>query len=208
VLGALLNNNSQPLALLQAGLGSFAGGRLADKEFPLSSNLDQANLLAPLTRNLLGLDQRAIPDELNGPLYSWLNYNELRPPGQLRPDGTPFYDPADKVTDIDELARSLAEQPLPFTENYFPTRLFTDFYQPNAPQITDHMKHPNGIAANPTVTVVAGNGLSAANNSAPQGNTVTIPGYHHMDVVTAAQRQNNGQPEIVSTTLAEFAASL
>ncbi len=36
---------------------------------------------------------------------------------------------------------------------------------------------------------------------------VIVPGYHHLDVLTAAPAQNNGKPEMVSTNLAQFVAS-
>ncbi len=32
----------------------------------------------------------------------------------------------------------------------------------------------------------------------------TRAGYHHLDVLTAARTQNNGKPEIVSTSLVDF----
>ena len=35
---------------------------------------------------------------------------------------------------------------------------------------------------------------------------LTVPGYNHLDVLTAAARQNSGAPEPVSTALATGAA--
>ena len=35
--------------------------------------------------------------------------------------------------------------------------------------------------------------------------SVTLPGYNHLDVVTAARRQNDGRPEPTWKALANFA---
>jgi hypothetical protein len=37
---------------------------------------------------------------------------------------------------------------------------------------------------------------------------VVAPGYNHLDVLTAAAQQTNGQPEISSSTLALFMGQL
>jgi hypothetical protein len=37
---------------------------------------------------------------------------------------------------------------------------------------------------------------------------VVAPGYNHLDVVTAAWRQNNGQPELTSATLADWMSQI
>jgi hypothetical protein len=36
---------------------------------------------------------------------------------------------------------------------------------------------------------------------------VFLPGYNHLDALTANARQNNGEPEAVSTNLAGFAVT-
>jgi hypothetical protein len=95
--------------------------------------------------------------------------------------------------------------PLDFTEQYFPTKLVTDIYQAGSPQISRQVAHPDGIAANPTINLLGGEGLVVGNGATPSGVTVVAPGYHHLDVLTAAPIQNSGQPEVVSTSLAAFA---
>ncbi len=201
-LGALLSNNSQPLAFLEAGLGFFSGGPVADKSVPLDR--DTATALGPVTSSFLGPDRLGFPTQPStpghpGPLYTWQPYNHLDP-SMAR-----YATPGTEVTDIAELARSLAEQPVPFTEDYFPTRLATDPMNAGSPQIAAHLRYPNGIAAHPVLTVLAGRGLVLASGNRPTGDVVIAPGYHHLDVVTAAAQQNNGLPEPVSTALADFA---
>jgi hypothetical protein len=208
-LGALLDDNSMPLAFLESSDGFFDGGGIADKDFPLSSDTINNPSLKGLT-GLFGTDPMAIPDQPAGPLYTWRNFDQIGAPGApvyVDGDGQPYTTAAQEVTDIHELARSLGEQPLDFTEWYFPTKLVTDIDQASAPQIADHLKYPDGITANPTINLLGGSGLVVHNGLPTVGVNVVAPGYHHLDVLTAAPNQNNGQPEPVSTNLAQFAGA-
>ena len=206
VLGALLGNTSQPLAFLQSSPGFFDGGPVADKDFPLPHDLAHSPALKPLTATVVGPDALAIPAIPGGPLYRWRNFDRMDASIPADRTGRPYATPATEVTDIHELARSLAEQPLPFTDDYFPAKLATDVNMPDSPQIATHLRHPNGIAANPTLDLLGGSGLVVASGALPPGRVVIAPGYHHLDVLTAAAHQNDGRPEIISTALAEFAA--
>ena len=195
-LGALLDDNSQPLAFLESSVGFFDGGPVAEKEFPVPADLRDSPVLAPLT-GALSQERLAIPTVPRGPLYTWRNYDAV---------GTgPFTAPGKEVTDLAELARSLAEQPLDFTEQYFPLKLVTDIQQASAPQIQQHVRYPSGVTAHPTINLLAGDGLVVPNGLPEHGENVIAPGYQHLDVVTAAPVQNDGAPEPVSTALARFA---
>ncbi len=162
-LGGLLDDNSEPLAFMQASVGFWDGGKIVDKEFPAPNNLDEIGL-GGLAR-LLGKDKKAIPDEPNGPLFTWRNYDRVGAPDDpvyKSKDGTPFTSAGKEVTDIAELARSLSEHPLDFTEHYFPTKLITDIALASAPGLADGAVHEGGIAANPVLNLEAGDGLGAA----------------------------------------------
>jgi len=196
VLGALMDNNSEPLAFLQSSVGFFAGGPVGAKNFPVPNDIAQVPVLSSIA-NLFGPDPKAIPTEPSGPLYTWENYNQITP--------NAFTTPAQEVTDIAELARSFAEQPLGFTEEYFPTKLVTDIDQADSPQIAGNLAFPNGITANPVINLLGGSGLVVASGHLPPGQTVIAPGYHHLDVLTAAPIQNDGLPDPISTSLATFA---
>ena len=208
VLGSLLDDNSQPLSFMTASAGFFDGGRIADKTFPVPNDVARDPALGPLA-GLLGTRPMAIPDEPRGPLYTWRNYDRIGAPDDpayRTSDGRLFSTPAEEVTDLQQLARSFAEHPLDFTEQYFPTRLVTDIQLGTAPQIKGFVAHPAGLTARPVVTLLAGNGLLAGRTLPPEFNVVIAPGYEHLDVLTAAPAQNSGRPEIVSTSLARFAA--
>jgi hypothetical protein len=208
VLGSLLDDNSQPLSFMTASAGFFDGGRIADKTFPVPNDVARDPALGPLA-GLLGTRPMAIPDEPRGPLYTWRNYDRIGAPDDpayRTSDGRLFSTPAEEVTDLQQLARSFAEHPLDFTEQYFPTRLVTDIQLGTAPQIKGFVAHPAGLTARPVITLLAGNGLLAGRTLPPEFNVVIAPGYEHLDVLTAAPAQNSGRPEIVSTSLARFAA--
>ncbi|NUP42297.1 MAG: hypothetical protein HOY76_36030 [Streptomyces sp.] len=200
VLGALLDDNSVPLAFLQSSVGFFDGGPIADKNFPAANGGSQQP-------GLFGVEYKAIPAQPHGPLYTWRNYDRVGAaddPGHRSADGTPFTDAGKEVTDMGELARCLAKQPLDFTEQYFPTKLVTDLELASSPQVRQLVVHPEGLTADPTLAVLAGDGLLAGR--IPAGlHPVVADGYQHLDVLTAAPVQNNGRPEIVSTSLARFA---
>ncbi|MGW0710645.1 hypothetical protein ACWD4G_32605 [Streptomyces sp. NPDC002643] len=200
VLGALLDDHSVPLAFLQSSVGFFDGGPIADKNFPVANGDD-------VPPGLFGTEYKAIPDQPHGPLYIWRNYDRVGDPddpGYRSADGTPFTGAGKEVTDIQELARSLAEQPLDFTEQYFPTKLVTDLQLSTSPQVKRLVAHPEGLTAKPTLTVLAGDGLLAGRVPADL-DPVIAAGYQHLDVLTAATGQNDGRPEPVSTSLTEFA---
>jgi len=200
VLGALMDDNSVPLAFLQASVGFFDGGPVADKSFPVANGGTQPT-------QLFGVGYKAIPAQPHGPLYTWRDYDRVGDaddPGYRSADGTPFTDAGKEVTDLQELARSLAEQPLDFTEQYFPTKLVTDIQLATSPQVKRLVVHPTGLTARPTLTVLAGDGLLAGRVPADL-HPVVAPGYQHLDVLTAAPVQNNGLPEPVSGALAAFA---
>ncbi|RZU18010.1 hypothetical protein [Streptomyces sp. BK239] len=200
VLGALMDDHSVPLAFLQSSVGFFDGGPIADKSFPAANGSGQLPAL-------FGREYKAIPDRPHGPLYTWRDYDRVGAPddpGYRSADGTPFTGAGKEVTSIRELARSLAEQPLDFTEQYFPTKLVTDLQLADSPQVKRLLAHPAGLTARPTLTVLAGDGLLAGR--VPDGlDPVVADGYQHLDVLTAAPRQNDGRPEPVSRALTEFA---
>jgi hypothetical protein len=200
VLGALLDDDSVPLAFLQSSVGFFDGGPIADKNFPVANGSAQQP-------GLFGVEYKAVPAEPHGPLYTWRDYDRVGAaddPGYKSADGTPFTNAGKEVTDIRELARSLAEQPLDFTEQYFPTKLVTDLELATSPQVKQLVVHSEGLKANPTLTVLAGDGLLAGRVPADL-DPVVADGYQHLDVLTAAPVQNTGRPEPVSTNLARFA---
>ena len=109
------------------------------------------------------------------------------------------------MTDAAEFARIVHEGPLDLTEHYFPVRLLTDAFLAESGDRSGTfaaLRHPDGITAKPRFVVLAGNGMfTHAHRSDPY---VMLPGYEHLDVLTAAEHQNDGQPEGSSSALVDF----
>ncbi len=200
-----MDNNSMPISIVQASMGFFKGGPVADKDFPIPDGLNQIPELAAL-KGMLGGEEFAIATDEGssgqpGALYDWANYNEIA--GMTIPnasDGNPYTSPDKEVTDIHDMARCLGAVPMNFVEVYFPTALTIDSLFGASGAI-----HKDGETARPVLDIIAGDGpgLGAMMNMNPPGSPV-IAGYHHLDVETAAPVQNNGQPEQVVTALLNF----
>jgi hypothetical protein len=110
------------------------------------------------------------------------------------------------------------EAPANFIEQYFPTRLLTDLRDAGAGEIPN-LAH-DGPAKLPAIVVNAGD--SADNTGEDAGapyadeppndrrlsRTVVVPGYNHLDVLTASRRQNDGRAEPTAEALARFAVKV
>jgi hypothetical protein len=195
LLGVFMDNDSMPFFFIKTGVGFFTGGSVADKDFPFSAAEASTD---PTLAMMFGTKPLAIPTEENGPLYGWLNYNQI--PGATIPNsslGTPYTDASVEVTDINDLARSVGALPLNFTEYHFPIRLAVD------PSIGGYsgLVYADGPSKRPILNIKAGESpmVSALTPGEP-----VIAGYHHLDVLTAAPVQNDGMPEGVTTELLNF----
>ena len=187
LMALFMDDNAMPINIIQASLGFFGGGSVAEKQFPLGSGgvLAIANNSGTLLKK--------------GPLYRWINYNQI---GTVtipnNNDGVPFTTAAKEVTDANDLARSLGALPMDFVEKYFPMRLAVESMMGS-----DVVVHPEGVSMRPMINIVAGDGAKLGLDQLPPDSPV-IPGYNHLDVLTAAAVQNDGQPEKVTTHLLDF----
>ncbi|WP_245672910.1 hypothetical protein [Aldersonia kunmingensis] len=194
VLGSIMDDNSMILGFIQASVG-FVRGPVVPKSFPVPNEV----LSNPLMRSAFGNAPKVSPAEFSNPVvvYGWDDYDEVVP--------GPFTGPANEITSIRQLARSLCEQPLDFTEWYFPTQLVTDLSAGNAPALAAHRLHRDGVLRHPVFTAEAKDGLIDPPRARAGDVVLVMPGYNHIDLLTAAAKQNDGRPEQVSTALAAFA---
>ncbi|OZF50042.1 hypothetical protein CH293_16415 [Rhodococcus sp. 14-2470-1b] len=201
VLGALLDDNSQPFGFLQASVGFIGAQPVVDKAFPTLPGME--NL--PVVGSALGDAKKAAPALYGDPntVYTWNDYDSL----DSSPQTARYTDSSSEVTSISQLARSLAEPPLDFTEWYFPTKLSTDLAQSSSTAIREHRLHRDGVHRNPILTLQGTGGIELPPSGRPGDRPIVVQGYNHLDVLTAARTQNNGLPEVVSTELARFAAN-
>jgi hypothetical protein len=203
-LAAIFDDNASPISIFRASVGMYTGGPLVDKTFPAPD------------------PTLAAPEEPHGPLYHWQNYSGVGAKGaelELNDDGNPYTSRDSEVTHVRQLGRSLYQFPVNFIETYFPTRLVTDFAAMEAGDRSgdlEAMSH-DGPAMKPILLVQAGDSDSndAAEDSGPTltgakpndkelSREAILPGYNHLDVATAAWKQNDGRKEGSSRELARF----
>lgn len=234
LLGAILDNNSSPLSILQMGLGSYGDCPVADKDFPLPNavtglripGFDQLKAavpqladvpdIGPLYSNLVGPGDRHVAPIDPAILCTWRSFDEDPQPAV---DGT-FYTSKDReVTDIREFARAAFEGPGNFLEMYIPyVSLPGNTFMANN-RWWEYANAPDrrAIYRKPVLTSWGSVGLLAnleaidplVNLFGPPvplvpTDTVWLPGYRHIDVTTAAPDQNNGQPEIGSRAMVDW----
>ena len=193
LLGAFMDDNSQPLSFIQVSFGTYDRGPVARRRFPVAA----PSLLFPM-------DTR---------LYGWSNYDEPLPDLRRSSDGGPYTSPASEATDVQDLARVLHSAPLDFLEAYFPTRIITDVNFAQAGSRAGDLRHIRYIDAprtRPRLTIHAGDS-GLGKNDPPRPSIggaanvhVTLPGYNHNDVITAAPVTNTGAPEPTATAVARF----
>ncbi|MGH2906658.1 MAG: hypothetical protein ACRDKI_07795 [Solirubrobacterales bacterium] len=221
LLGTFIDDNSMPLGIVQTSVGFFDGGPVADKNFPLPDVLGNIPGLEWLTNGILGTGHLAIPTDYGrhclllicwytpgtGPLYKWRNYNQLGGVSIPRDFfGRPYTDKYQEVTDINDVADSLAALPMNFVEAYFPLKLALDSFLglAGATGTVPGQVHPEGVAARPNINILTADGPVAGLARVFSPESPVIPGYQHLDVLTAAPTQNNGQPEPAATKLLDY----
>ena len=207
-LAGVFDDNSSPLFFTRSSLGFLTGGPLYDKNFPQPD------------------PTLALPKDPSTPLYSWQSYRQVGKNGApipLNEEGQPYTSRESEVTNIRQFSRTQFDAPANFIEQYFPTKLLRDLQSAgNGDRSGDlsHIEHANGPQRRPALIVRAGDSRDnsapdqgppkrgPAPNSKPHSRSITIPGYNHLDVLTAARLQNDGHPEPSSLTLAKFAIAV
>jgi hypothetical protein len=199
-LGGIFDDNSAPLSFLRASVGFFRGGKIVDKNFPFP-----------------GDGTYALPGDTSTPLYEWENYDDVGASGHplARNEEGGFYTSREsEVSDIHELARTMFQAPADFIEQYFPSALTEDVSAAGAGEIDD-LRY-NGTSQKPALLILAGDSqdnsapdtgppiVGAPPNAQPLSRRVTLPGYNHNDVNTAARTQNDGRPEPSADELSRF----
>lgn len=213
LFGALLDDNSQPLFGDQISLGTFDGGPVVQKDFPTPGALTP---LTPASNLVDGARRKMIPAEPNGPVYSWRNYDRVGAPdapAQLDSEGKPFTSPEQEVSDIREISRAFFESPADYTTHYESLRLVLDFARAVAGDYSGELsaiRHHDGPLVRPNIEIRAKDNFLAAGASGPDpqsdDDTLALTGYTHIDVLSAAARQNDGKRERGAYFLASFVA--
>jgi pimeloyl-ACP methyl ester carboxylesterase len=192
LLGQLFDDNGPAFTGMRASFGFFNGA-------PLRRNriTDQVNVIPGLNiifqKGALMLPRKSTK---NGPLAGWTNYDELGSgPTQI---GAGLTNPGTEVTDARDFARIQYEGPTNFTEPFFPTRLMSDlaaFYIGDRGGDLSHFMYRHPTRLKPRMDALGGSGVAKKSGFGSPDPYVMMPGYEHVDAITAAEKQNNGQPE-------------
>ncbi|MFF2556897.1 hypothetical protein ACFVUS_38240 [Nocardia sp. NPDC058058] len=227
-LGMLFDQNSAEY-VMQAGLG-FYDCPVVGKTYPVPNGLASVPVLGPtlfIIPMRVGYGQNYTPADRNQ-LCGWKNYDQV-PAATIDGIDPVRGNPTDRdheVTDFGQFAHAMNPgwQPTDFYEEYTPLRIITDMVfalgigrdgelrqlQNRTGGILNFLLHGDRWQSTPAgrknLTILAGD--SPLQNAGYAGllpaNAKLIPGYRHYDVVTAAERQNNGMPEMASTLIANF----
>lgn len=219
LLGVLMDDNFQPVTMLQASLGFLHGGRIVKKTFPGPL----AKLLGIKKIDLDGLFipwDAGPPNQLGtGPLYSWVNFDEVgnaqSQEYRSRDGKTTYTTMTEETSDIQDFARLLYRGPSNFTEWYFPARLRLDMGAASAPfnsEVGLTFFHNDKVNV-PVIAFGAPHGdvpeISAWDeyrNSIATTEFITImaPGYNHLDIICAAVDRPSHRENLVFKPLIDF----
>ena len=198
LLGQNMDDNGGIYSLVRTSFGFFDGVPLQRNRVPQDASL------VPGAGLLFGGGQLVLPQRVkNQPIAQWKNYDELG--SGATQIGKGITTPGSEVTDAREFARILHEGPLNLTENWFPIRMVVDIGLLGAGDRSGSLRgsmYARPTTKKPRLAVIAGNGLFFRQKAVdPQ---VIAPGYEHLDVLTAAEQQNNGLPEPSSHGFADL----
>ena len=204
LFGALVDDNAQPLAFVEASVGMYDAGPVMQKRYPFGPGAQRD----PVLKTQVGSRPLVIPG--GDRLIGWRRYDEALPDLRLA-EGTPVTDADSEVTDLEDLARVFSSGPLDFAEAYFPTQLVVDvLFALGGARSGDlsHVVRPEATAAMPRLTLFGGDSftmslLDAGLRDVPEDIRV-LSGYNHLDVVTASPRQVGGRPEQASRAVSDF----
>jgi hypothetical protein len=210
VVAGVFDDNSSPISIFRSSIGTYDGGPVAQKNFPTPGGSSAVPGLGP-SAGLVAGGRLMVPETPHGPLYRWRDYDRIGArdaPVQVDDSGRHYTWPATEVSDIHQLARAMFEAPADFVEQYFPTRIMSDVVSAQSGDRSgelQNLRYDDGVTRRPSLLVNARDGIGTAPSGEGGTRVVTLSGYDHLDVVTAARRQNNGRSEGSSTTLRKFA---
>ncbi|MFJ4654270.1 hypothetical protein ACIP5Y_23630 [Nocardia sp. NPDC088792] len=228
-LGALINNNSLP-TWLNYGMGSLDGGPVAEKTFPLPGSIFGwlPAQISPLVVNTLTVVPREAPTDPSK-FYTWRDYDKVGEPYEYPQTdllGQPIAKPEYSVTAAKDAAWALGSPDYDFTEYYYSLKSLVDMAFGYSGTAGSGMRtwHTDFGGKRPNAAVLTRDGFGIfkvgfdlvdlvpgvkglqdliAKDVMP-ANSAVAEGYSHMDIGNAAEKQNNGKPEIATMMISNL----
>jgi pimeloyl-ACP methyl ester carboxylesterase len=220
VLGAVFDDSFTPVSMIQASMGFLKGGPVVKKSFPAYDVLYAIPGVSQIVSNIMGKGPYYIPNDAGpinnlgkGPLYSWVNFDEVGdaddPNFQDTAGQTTYTTTTNEVADISDVARALHRGPTNLTEWYFSMRLIVDLVGGSmsfGPKYGLNVLHANRVKELPKIEFVAEQGVL---NDTIMGVLVPykykfIKGYNHLDVLMASANTSSRRPNEVIRPLINF----
>jgi hypothetical protein len=139
LLGIALDNNFNPITMNEATMGflSSADGtaQVEEKSFPSIGGLENTLPLSlwdpisgfmPYAKMYIPKDPEARKTPLTGPLYTWVNYNEIDNQTPAAAFARKYTNSSSEVSDLHDVAKCFYDGTSNTAEWYYTTRLFAD----------------------------------------------------------------------------------
>ncbi|MCP4137897.1 MAG: hypothetical protein GY754_43445 [bacterium] len=213
LLGVMLDDNFMPIPISQGSIGFLSGGDVSKKYFPFPGSISDIDPVVDLVGILLTGDDLYIASDLearlepgSGPLYTWTNFDEVDD------SFAPFTSPIEEVTDLHVIANTMYKGPTNLMEWYFPTRLILDMMAAKyeiGPKYGLNYLHPDYDKNLKCFNRLAGHGpfVEVARNEGIDVDLITIEGYDHFDMLTAATEQPERRENEVFLPMIDFMIS-
>ncbi len=212
MLGIVFDDSFVPLMMIQNSMGFLQGGAVIAKDFPLwpASLISGLSGMFGTGPYFIANDAGAAENMGTGPLYSWVNFDEIgdaSDPNYQDTTGTTTYTTMEnEVADIHDVARVIFKGPMNLVEWYFSQRLLTDFSASTksfALNVGLNFLYADKVATMPQVLFVADGGTHSDDNP-PPGKLYICKGYNHMDVLTACANASSRRPSEIIRPLIDF----
>ena len=194
-LGIFFDDNFNPVSILQTSIGFLRGGAVVQKDFP-GDLADLLGLFGIVKEGLfIPWDAGERQDLGNGPLYSWVNFDEVgnaSDPDYQDTTGTLTYTNwREEMVDVQDVAVSLYWGDTNFPEWYYTSRIGLDSQAATTPFAPGHglnFLHNDRIEDLPLLNI----------------NASDREGYNHQDVLFAAADRPSHRPSEVLGPMMDF----
>jgi pimeloyl-ACP methyl ester carboxylesterase len=214
LFGSLFDDSFVPIGMIQNSMGFLQGGPVVLKEFPqwplgIIPGLDNSLGKGPY---YIANDAGPVDDLGSGPLYSWVNFDEVGdasdPDYKDTTGQTTLTTVENEVADIKDVARTVFKGPFNLVEWYFSLRLLIDqmaAMMPYGKAYGLNFLHGDKLAAMPQVSFICEQGMMGdLDLSGIPGETHLIKGYNHLDILTACANASARRPNEVIRPLIDF----